>query len=198
MDKRIQRTRKLLGNVLVDLLQEKPFHQITVRQITERAGVAYSTFFRNFEDTEDLLQSYLDDFLQDLKNQSYQVGNSSLQLYSRENINVIFQHVQKHPNKYCILLKIPATQPMLREFQEDVIAHNFDIMSAYNPNAEPDVPLNLILYKDVKQLFNIIEWWLDHDLHADPDDVVSYYEQLVIKPAQIRLVNNPQMMKTTP
>ncbi|MEM9950011.1 MAG: TetR/AcrR family transcriptional regulator [Chloroflexota bacterium] len=198
MDKRIQRTRKLLGNVLVELLQEKPFHQITVRQITERAGVAYSTFFRNFEDTGDLLQSYLNNFLQDLRNQSYQAGNSNLQLYSRENVKAIFQHVQKYPNKYWILLKTPAIQPMLNELQEDVITHNFDTISIHNPNAERDVPLNLILYNDVKQLFNIIEWWLDNDLSTHIDDVVSYYEQLVIKPAQMRLVNNPQMMKTTP
>ena len=47
-DKRIRRTRDTLGDALVDLIQEKPFDEITVQQILDRAGVGRSTFYEHY------------------------------------------------------------------------------------------------------------------------------------------------------
>ena len=58
MDKRIKRTRRILGEAFIDLLQKENFYTITIRDITEKADVAYSTFFRNFESKEELLLVY--------------------------------------------------------------------------------------------------------------------------------------------
>ena len=47
-DKRIRRTRDTLGDALVELIQEKPFDEITVQQILDRAGVGRSTFYEHY------------------------------------------------------------------------------------------------------------------------------------------------------
>ena len=44
-DPRALRSRKALRNALIELLQEQPLEQISVRDIVARAGVGYATFF---------------------------------------------------------------------------------------------------------------------------------------------------------
>ena len=55
VDPRVKRTRQLLQDALDDLLSEKSFNQITVQDITERAGLNRATFYAHFEDKYALL-----------------------------------------------------------------------------------------------------------------------------------------------
>ena len=64
MDRRILRTRDTLGNALVELIREKPFEEITVQEILDRAGVGRSTFYTHYRDKNDLFLSDVEDFFE--------------------------------------------------------------------------------------------------------------------------------------
>ena len=49
-----------LAESLLQLMAEKPFAEITVREIAEGAGVDRSTYYRHFATREDVLEDYLD------------------------------------------------------------------------------------------------------------------------------------------
>jgi AcrR family transcriptional regulator len=49
----------MLRDALVELLREKPYRTITVRQIVERAGLNRTTFYSHFQDKDDLLSTSL-------------------------------------------------------------------------------------------------------------------------------------------
>ncbi len=49
-DLRIQRTRILLCNTLINLIAEKGFDAISMKDIAERATINRATFYRHFED----------------------------------------------------------------------------------------------------------------------------------------------------
>lgn len=55
MDLRKERTLKLLTQAMLDLLHEKPFTNITISEICDRAMVRRPTFYRHFQNKEDLL-----------------------------------------------------------------------------------------------------------------------------------------------
>src|SRR5277367_4584140 len=55
MDARMVRTRAALRDGLLALLEEKPFDQITIREIAARSGIGYATFFRHHETKAALL-----------------------------------------------------------------------------------------------------------------------------------------------
>src|SRR5882724_5991240 len=57
IDRRVVRTRDILGDALVALMQEKPFESITVQHVLDRAGVSRSTFYEHYEDKNDLFLS---------------------------------------------------------------------------------------------------------------------------------------------
>ena len=53
-NKQSERSRQWISDALVDLMQKKPYAHITVKDITDRAGVARLTFYRHFETKEDI------------------------------------------------------------------------------------------------------------------------------------------------
>ena len=55
IDPRVRRTRGLLEQSFMDLVQEKGFQALTVQDITERAGVNRATFYAHFPDKFALL-----------------------------------------------------------------------------------------------------------------------------------------------
>jgi len=63
-DRRILRTRDRLGDALIALIQEKPFDQVTVQEVLDRAGVGRSTFYLHYRDKDDLFVSDVEEFLE--------------------------------------------------------------------------------------------------------------------------------------
>ncbi len=55
LDPRVKRTRLLLEQAFMELIQEKGFQAVTVQDITERAGVNRATFYAHFADKYALL-----------------------------------------------------------------------------------------------------------------------------------------------
>src|SRR2546429_1985309 len=63
-DLRIRRTRSLLSNALVALMQEKSIDKITVQEVLDRATVGRATFYFHYRDKDDLFLSVLEDGLE--------------------------------------------------------------------------------------------------------------------------------------
>ncbi len=55
LDPRVKRTRLLLEQAFISLIEEKGFQAVTVQDITERAGVNRATFYAHFADKYALL-----------------------------------------------------------------------------------------------------------------------------------------------
>ena len=63
VDRRVGRTQRALKKALLDLIQERPYEEITVRDISDRADIGRSTFYSHFDSKEALLFHGFDHFL---------------------------------------------------------------------------------------------------------------------------------------
>ncbi|MEV5749751.1 TetR/AcrR family transcriptional regulator [Actinoallomurus sp. NPDC052308] len=63
---RVRRTRTLLRQALVELIEERGFDRITVGQITERAMVSRAAFYRNYRDKYQLVEQIFEEALAEL------------------------------------------------------------------------------------------------------------------------------------
>ena len=64
MDRRVRRTRDALGDALVGLMHEKPFAEINVQDVLDRAQISRSTFYTHYSDKDDLFLSDAEDFFE--------------------------------------------------------------------------------------------------------------------------------------
>lgn len=58
-DLRVRRTRRLLTDTFLELIVERPYDEISVADIIERAQVARSTFYMHYANKDDLLSKGL-------------------------------------------------------------------------------------------------------------------------------------------
>lgn len=67
LDPRVKRTRQLIEQAFMEVISEKGFQEVTIQDITERAGINRATFYAHFGDKYDLLgQSIRQGFLQEI------------------------------------------------------------------------------------------------------------------------------------
>lgn len=62
-DRRVRRTKRRLKEALLELIGERDYGSITIRELTERADVGRSTFYSHFDSKEELLFSGFDAWL---------------------------------------------------------------------------------------------------------------------------------------
>lgn len=65
-DLRIVRTKESIRDALVDLIEEKSFEAITVKDITNKAGINRGTFYAHYQDKCDLIVQYEDEIIHEL------------------------------------------------------------------------------------------------------------------------------------
>ncbi|MFY9178557.1 MAG: TetR/AcrR family transcriptional regulator [Venatoribacter sp.] len=59
-DKRVERSRQLLIEALLQLMHEHPYSKISVAQICQHSGVARPTFYLHYSTKDDLLRAYFE------------------------------------------------------------------------------------------------------------------------------------------
>lgn len=63
MDKRLienQRVKQDIEQTLLDLMQQKPFSEISITEITTAANVARTSYYRNFTSKESILEAFVE------------------------------------------------------------------------------------------------------------------------------------------
>ena len=87
---------------LIQLMEKKDFHDISITELTKRAGVGRVSFYRNFEDKTDVLRKYLNDIQYEfmLSREANRRDNDFM-----EYITELFAHLYNYKELANLLLK---------------------------------------------------------------------------------------------
>src|SRR5215207_6950115 len=122
VDPRVRRTRRLLRDALISLILKKDFASITIKEITDRAEVAYITFFRHYESLDQLLMEVLDEGLVELMTHieilAKQSDTSALETEGR----LIFEYIGQKADLFRILLKSQSVTRIRRKVVRNIAA----------------------------------------------------------------------------
>ena len=95
-DRRVQKTKALLREALAALIHEKPYDDIVVKEVLDRANVGRSTFYTHFRHKDGLLLSGIQDMLRSAR----PAGGGRVPAKPHESIVwfslPIFDHIEKH------------------------------------------------------------------------------------------------------
>lgn len=178
-DLRARRSRKLLRQALFDLTLEKGFAAITVRDLTERAEVNRSTFYRHYLDKHDLLNQYLDD-LQTQVETAAATPMSDAANAIPAGLLLLVKQVQADREFYRVMLGErgdPAFAHRFRKLAEDRYRALFARMDADGRTTTPpplDMKINYIAYAGV----GAILWWLEAGQQISAEQFTVWLSQL--------------------
>ncbi len=159
-DPRVHRTRKLLQQAFIELTVEKGFAALTVRDITERAMMNRSTFYRHYLDKYDLLEQYMDELFVLFEDHEGITKLNPNEVPS--NLVDLLKHMQEFGDFYRVMLtaKIdPFVEQRLRQKTEKHFFSCFSQTFSDRDASTFDLSYNVTLAASC----GAVVWWLERE-----------------------------------
>jgi len=179
VDPRVKRTRRLLRDALVSLILEKDFATISIKEITERAEVAYITFFRHFESLDQLLMEVLDEGLAELIVHIETLAQRSESPALETEGMLIFEYIGQNRDLFRVLFKSQSVSRVRKKVVRKiaVIFQKSCLPLARSGNQT----VTAILSNHIAtSLLALIEWWLDNNMKPASAQMGKVYKSLII------------------
>jgi AcrR family transcriptional regulator len=177
VDRRIARTQRLLGEALLELIQEQSFDSITIRDITERADIGYATFFRHYDSKEELLAQQLESIIRQLEDM---VGERDDDYFEREG-ELLFEHVGQNELLYRGLLGGHVHVQVIRRLRDALIRVIRPHIEGHLPDEELLIPLEIAVNHVAASALELVAWWLENDMPYPPKEMSRTYDRLIVQ-----------------
>jgi AcrR family transcriptional regulator len=173
-DARQVRSRNALTRALLELLEEKPFDQLTIREISARAGTGYATFFRHYATKEALLSDVASEEIADLLNRTLPILHDT---NSYESTRALCHHIAEHRNLWVALLTGGAAGILREEFirQARELPREIGEVKSW-------LPADLGVVYGAGGTIDILAWWLSQHDDYPPEQVAAILNRLIIAP----------------
>lgn len=187
-DLRILRTRQCLWKALVDLIGERGYGPLSVSDITARAGINRTTFYRHFEDKNDLFRQGCTDFINgfiDRMRGNFVVTPEADFSWLTDYLSGLFTYMETERATFRILAGqrgnpefIHITQDLVYNFLVTVRLKDWQAMTLDPGNS---VLPSLYARSVTSLLVGLSSWWLQSDQPISAADIGKVYSTLVTK-----------------
>ncbi len=162
-DLRIRKTRKLIREAFIKLIDSKGFHAITINDIADMAMINRSTFYLHYTDKYDLLQRTMEEAIQNIMElvaPETHIIDGKLEYASFvENISAILKTVEKDALFYKIILNSKELSEKRSEM-ENALKQKLDRCFSGQILISRDLFLELFTSLYV----SAIRWWLNNEM----------------------------------
>ena len=186
-DLRVRRTYKLLSQALMSLLLEKPFEEIFVTDICERAMVHRTTFYKHFEDKYHLLDFCVKELISNFEGEDYRIDSTeSMKEYYMDLIRKSLIYIAD--NKALLLSGIlragdNSALPMLNRSVNHLIETK--LIENEKLGFHHTIPYPIIAQYYSGALISACVWWLENDTSYSIDEMVHYISLLINETAYV-------------
>ena len=175
-DLRVRRTHKLLWDALLAEMSARPFAEITVTDICERAMVHRTTFYKHYEDKYALLERGMRQMLDALMLEDDHLPPTAYSVHQPPPYFVrLFEQAAQHRQFYSLMVCGEGNaqfQKLVREY----IASAASTSQGHSPTASGHdaIPTALHAHYVAGAALSLLAWWLDNDMPLTPLQMARY------------------------
>ncbi|NOU69776.1 TetR family transcriptional regulator [Paenibacillus sp. LMG 31461] len=182
LDPRVLRTRLLIRNAFIELLQEHELEKITVNRIAERATINRVTFYLHYQDIPDMVNKLADDMITEIHTILKEAPDPPG--FNIQIILNLLEHIAENSNFYKILLaskRIPVFTERLLKLIADFITSRIDKIEA-SSNLNVKVKKDIAIWYGSSAIIGTIVFWLRNDLPYTPVFLAAQLAELLHLP----------------
>ncbi|WP_438494808.1 TetR-like C-terminal domain-containing protein [Paenibacillus sp. IHBB 3054] len=182
-DPRILRTRQLLRNAVIELLEEMDIEKISVNRIAERAKINRVTFYLHYRDLPDMLEKMADDMVEDI----HQVVNNHSELADKEDwplLENLLKHIEENARFYKVILtsrQITIFTDRLFKLLSEMIAERLERKQGDPGDSSANIQREIAIWYGSAALIGTIVAWLRKDMPYTPSYLAR---QITLLPSQ--------------
>ncbi len=178
-DLRIRKTRKLIRDAFIKLLDVKGFNGITINNIAGTAMINRSTFYLHYTDKFDLMKKTTKEAIQNILQlvaPEAHIIDGKLEYNSFvRNINSILQTIENDALLYKVILNNKDMSEVSRTLEQALI-EKLDMCFPGDILISRDLFLELI----ASLYISAIRWWLNSDMKYSSNFVAEQLVQLLV------------------
>jgi AcrR family transcriptional regulator len=187
LDRRVQRTRNLLKDALVELIAEKGLESVRIQDILDRANIGRSTFYTHFQDKHELLNSCFEEIHVMLEKHLMEALNGSIDPAHIEGSADIslktFQFAEEHFTLFKALLGKEGFTTFIKEMQ---LEHVPEWMGErWFPGRRPPAPVGVIVHYFVYAFVGVLRWWVNENKPCPAEQISRYFQQLALPSVRV-------------
>ena len=180
MDRRVRRTRKLLGTALLELVKEKKFDQITIQDITDRGDLNRATFYLHYGSKEELLADSLEGHFDALVQQITTLTVDKPIWENPDADELVYAHVAEHADLYRVLLGENGLGYVINRVIDYIAQFSeFQLQAGIGQYQSP-VPIEIMARHVAGSLYALVTWWLMNDMPYTPRQMAEMSTRLCV------------------
>ena len=171
-DRRVERTRELLQNALVELIGERGYDAITIQDIVNRANVGRTTFYLHYKSKDELFMSCHAAIVG-----KFHIGLlhplSREELLSSEippQVSLAYRHLEEERALLYPVFQGKDSQLILRQIRDRSAREIESNLRALFADAESNIPLDVLANYLAGAQIALMQWWLEKRRPHTPDD----------------------------
>jgi len=179
-DRRVRRNRRQLQNALVDLLLERPYDELTIDLITDRADVARATFYAHYRDKDALLASVTEHLVEELTAEVLPLALEGANPVRVDAAVAIYTNAARQRSLWLALLggagngrPLRRLGDLMAQAAQQVFEHR--IQEAGNT---PRFPVEAQARAWVGELLGLLGWWLETGWDRTPEEMGRLHVEL--------------------
>lgn len=182
-DRRIERTRALLHEALGALIREKPYDQISVTEILDRAGISRSTFYIHFRDKDELLASSMRALLLGVLSTDGGATTDPAERMVAFSLPLL-AHIHEH--RRCAKARLGERgrailhQHLRRVLSEWIVQTMQGDRGLRGRSGRSPLAPGLLAQHVASTFVLVLHWWLDHDRGTSPGEADKFFRALVM------------------
>lgn len=181
-DKRVRRTKEKFTEVLLSLMEEKSFNDITITEIVKAADFNRGTFYAHYEQKKDLLEEIIDEMFEKMM-EAYRKPYRNLSVLDFNEISsssiILFDHFSENRRFYKLMLN-PNTnynfhEKLIKKLNE-LFREDFEFIVS---DIDSSIDIKLFSTYRIHGIIGLILEWIENDFRESSSYMAEQLIQIL-------------------
>jgi AcrR family transcriptional regulator len=163
---RVRRTRALLREALVELIEDRGFDRITVGELASRAMISRAAFYRNYRDKYELVEQIFDEAMAEMTTTEDDTRSPG------QRWTEFLRHIDSYHRLYGALLGKKGSPWFADRMRNALAATSTTHLPGHTPDDLAPSIISAIFIQS-------IVWWLEHDRPYPPDQIAEQSSHII-------------------
>jgi AcrR family transcriptional regulator len=164
---RVRRTRALLRQALVELIEDRGFDRVTVGDLASRAMISRAAFYRNYRDKYDLVEQIFDEAMAEMTADEEDDARSPGQRFAG-----FLRHIDAYHRLYRALLGRKGSPWFADRMRSALAATSSQHLPGHDADALAPTVISAMFVQSIL-------WWLEHDRPCPPEEIAEQSSRLI-------------------
>lgn len=167
------KSQQWLLDALMKLMHEKPYHKITITEIAQRADVDRSTFYRNYETKESLLNQYIHQLAEEFIGRLQEIDRLSM-----DQISHVFIHLCMDELDFFVTLRKNGLSNFVLESFNEQLPYVHEVVTNKLEYLVEGEYLMYALAFNAGGMWNMLMSWIDNGMKEPYTDLISAFKEI--------------------